>query len=333
MIDLTTEGRMRAVISDRPGSPAAVRVTEVQRPAVVHDGLLIRVRASSANPADAFLTTRAGYLIGGRKPLKLGSDFAGQIEAVGKEVNEFQPGDDVFGGARGAFAEYVAMPARGAVVRKPASVSFEHAGTVAVAATTALQALRNHGRLEPGQKVLINGASGGVGTFAVQIAKALGGDVTAVCSNRNVEAVASIGADRVIDYTREDFTQDGARYDLMLDISGSRRWSECARVLGPAATYVGVGSAALQHGRGGMLRVLRHLTDVRLGSLVGRRRVVVLFLARLNKADLEFLGGLMESGRLTPAIERRCSLAETPEALRYLGRGHARAKVAIQIDA
>ena len=324
---------MKAVVCDRPGSPGDVKLDEIDRPEVVKDLVLIRVHASSANPVDLFPTTRMGYLMGGRKPQVLGTDFAGIVESVGNDVREFQPGDEVFGGGRGAFAEYKVMPANGAVAGKPAGVSFEHAGTVAVAATTALQALRDHGRIERGRKVLVNGASGGVGTFAVQIAKALGADVTAVCSSRNVEMVTSIGADRVIDYTQEDFTRGGARYDLMVDIAGSHPWSECTHVLEPRANYVGVGAAAVQHGKGGGMRALRHFAGVRLGSLVGSRRVVVLFIAKLNQADLEFLASLLASDKVTPVIDRRYSLAQTSEALRYLDEGHAMAKVAIDLGA
>ncbi len=324
---------MRAIVCHRPGSPGDLRLVEIARPELAEGGVLIRVRASSANIVDLFPTTRVGYLMGGRKPQVLGTDFAGTVESVGKDATEFQPGDEVFGGGRGAFAEYKSMPASGALVHKPTSVSFEDAGTLAVAATTALQALRDHGRVESGQKVLINGASGGVGTFAVQIAKALGAEVTAVCSSRNVEMVTSIGADHVIDYTQEDFTRSGATYDLMVDIAGSHPWSACARVLGPRATYVGTGMAALQHGKGGGGRVLRHLAGVRLGSLVGRRRVVALFITKLVRADLDFLAQLVASGEVRPVIERRCSLAQVPEALLYLDQGHARAKAAVDLEA
>jgi NADPH:quinone reductase-like Zn-dependent oxidoreductase len=306
---------------------------DVDRPAPADDDVLVRVRASSANPVDLFPTSRAGYVMSGRKPLVLGTDFAGIVDSVGKTVTKFQPGDEVFGGGRAAFAEFKTVPADGALARKPEGVSFEQAGTLAVAATTALQAVRDHGQIQPGQKVLVNGASGGVGTFAVQIARALGADVTAVCSPRNADLVSSIGAGRVIDYTREDFTRDGATYNLVLDIAGSHPWSECARVLERDGTFVGVGLAALQHGPGGGIRALRHVAGVRVGSLLGSRRAVALFLAKLNRADLDFIAELVASGNVRPAIERTYSLPEAVEALRYLDQGHAKAKLAIDLEA
>src|SRR5438874_11248258 len=210
---------MKAILAHGPGSPAALKVEEAERPLVSDDGVLVRVRASSANTVDLYALTPVAHLQRSLKPGVVGTDFAGTVESVGKAVTLFEPGDEVFGGGRGAFAEYICIPERKAVVRKPAMVSFEHAATVAVAGTTALQALRDHGRVERGQRVLINGASGGVGSFAVQIAKALGAQVTAVCSTRNVDTARSIGADRVIDYSREDFARDSERYDLMIDIA------------------------------------------------------------------------------------------------------------------
>ena len=230
---------MKAIVVSRYGSPDVLALEEVEKPDVADDLALVRVRAASINPADWYGV--AGPLIvrpstGLLKPRtdRTGIDFAGTVEAVGKDVTHIRPGDEVFGARNGALAEYVTV--RDAVVPKPANVSFEEAAAVPVAAITALQGLRDKGRLEAGQKVLINGASGGVGTFAVQIAKALGADVTGVCSTRNVELVRSLGADHVIDYTQEDFTRGVRRYDLLLDIAGSKSWSACRRVLTPDAT-------------------------------------------------------------------------------------------------
>ena len=332
MIATITGAEMKAIVSERPGKPRDLRLKEINRPEVPEDGVLVRVHASSANPVDLFATSTAGYLMGGRKPAVLGTDFAGVVESVGANVTEFRPGDEVFGGAAGSFAEYVVVRAGRAVARKPAGVSFADAGTIGVAASTALQALRNHGRIEPGQKVLINGASGGVGTFAVQLAIALGGEVTAVCSARNVEMVRSLGATRVIDYTKEDFTRDSDRYDLMVDVAGSHSFSKSVRVLAPDGTFVLTGLAAVQHGRGGLVRVLGRFGGAKLGSIMGRRRVG-LFITQMNREDLDFLAGLLASGQVKPVIEKTYPLAEAGTALTHLNEGHARAKLAIEIAA
>jgi NADPH:quinone reductase-like Zn-dependent oxidoreductase len=325
---------MKAVVCHRYGSPDVLKLEEIDKPVVPDDGVLVRVQASSVNPADFYSLTRTAYiarmLTGLLKPKRevLGRDFAGTVEAVGKSVTQFQPGDEVFGGRRGAFAEYVCVPEKGAVVRKPVNVTFEQAAAVPVAAITALQALRDHGHVQPGQKVLINGASGGVGTFAVQIAKSFAADVTGVCSTRNVDIVRSIGADSVIDYTREDFTRSGLRYDLMLDIAGNRSWSVCRRVLDSKATFVAVGgSANTVFGAG---RTIRHVASVRLASLRGSQKVV-LFVAKLNKEDLVVLQELLEAGRVTPVIDRRYELSEVPASLRYMGEGHAKGKIVITV--
>ncbi len=329
---VATAVKMRAVVAHGPGTPAALKVEEIERPAVPDDGMLVRVHASSTNPVDLYSLTPVAHLQRSLKPAVVGTDFAGTVESVGRTVTLFQPGDEVFGGVRGAFAEHTCISELKAVVRKPAGVSFEQAGTVAVAGSTALQALRDHGRIERGQRVLINGASGGVGTFAVQIAKSFGAHVTAVCSSRHVEVVRSIGADRVVDYTKEDFTRAGEGFDLMLDIAGNRSWSECKRVLGPGATYVGVGAAGVQHGPGGGWRALGHFLQVRLASLGGRRKVVVLFIASLKKDDLVLLGDLLASGDVKPVIERRYGLDGVPEALDYMAEGHADGKIAIEVS-
>jgi NADPH:quinone reductase-like Zn-dependent oxidoreductase len=264
-----------------------------------------------------------------RKPKSelLGVDFAGTVEAVGRNVKRFQSGDEVFGARNGSFAEYVCVREERAVVQKPADVTFEQAAAVPVAAISALQGLRDKGRIQPGEKVLINGASGGVGTFAVQIAKSFGAEVTGVCSTKNVDIVRSIGSDHVIDYTQEDFTQGGQRYDLMLDVVGSRTWSDCRRVLEDKARLVVVGGPKGNRWIGPMTQVVK----LRLRSLAGSCRVVAPFLAKINKADLVVLQKLLEAGTVRPVIDRQYELSEVPEALRYLGDGHARGKVVITV--
>lgn len=333
MVMISTGSRMKAIVCDRPGSPDDLRMREIDKPVVPDEGVLVRVHASSANPVDLFPLSRIGYISRSMKPQVLGTDFAGTVASVGKSVTQFQPGDEVFGGARGAFAEYLCIGEKGPVVRKSANVTFEQAAAVPVAAITALQALRGHGRIQRGQKVLINGASGGVGTFGVQIARSLGAEVTAVCSARNVDMVRSIGAGTVIDYTREDFTRSGERYDLMLDIAGNHSLSECRRVLKPTATFVGVGAAGVQHLKGGGRRALGHFVNTRFASIGASQKVVGLFIAKLNKEDLTVLQGLLETGGVAPLIDRRYELSGVPDALHYLKEGHARAKIAINISA
>jgi NADPH:quinone reductase-like Zn-dependent oxidoreductase len=327
-----TATTMRAVVRDAYGSPDVLRLEEVERPPLTDDGVLVRVRAASVNRADWYdLAGRpvlARPMMGGiRRPKSraVGGDFAGVVEAVGKDRDDFAPGDEVFGSRAGAFAEYVC--ARTAIALKPAHVTFEEAAAVPVAALTALQALRDHGGLQPGQKVLVNGASGGVGTFAVQIAKALGaGEVAAVCSTRNVERARTLGADRVFDYTREDFTRSGARYDLLFDNAGSRSFHECKRVLAPAATVVLVGGPMQNR----LLGPLGHIAAMRLASLPGKR-TTRFFVARLTSDDLEIARRLLDERKLTPVIDRRYELGETAEAFRYMGEGHAQGKVVITV--
>lgn len=322
---------MKAIVCERPGSPDVLRVEEVDRPVVPDDGMLVRVHASAVNPVDLYQLSPLGYMQRSMKRHVIGTDFAGTVEAVGNSVTQFRLGDEVFGGGRGAFAESVCVSESSAVVRKNPGVSFEHAAALPVAATTALQALRDHGRIQRGQKVLINGGSGGVGTFAVQIARSFGAQVTAVCSTRNVGIARSIGADTVIDYTQEDFTLSGTRYDLMLDIGGNRSWSECTRVLHRDGTYVGVGAAGVQHLKGGGWRALSHFLSVRLASVGAGRRVVALFIAKLNKDDLEALQELVEAGAVTPVIDKTYELSEVPAALAYLNEGHVQGKLLIAI--
>ena len=331
MIATMTASKMKAIVCEKPEPVSRLRVTQIDRPAISDDGVLVRVRASSANPVDLFPTSAVGYLQGGRKPTVLGTDFAGTVVEVGANVSRFKVGDEVFGGMRGAFAEYLVAVEATPMVRKPAGVSFEAAGTVAVAGTTALQALRRHGSVKAGHHVLINGASGGVGTFAVQIAKALGADVTAVCSTRNVDLVRSLGADTVIDYTKEDFTRGTSRYDLVVDIAGSHSLAACRRVMTPTATFVGVGAAGIQHRSAGSFRAIGHFLGTKVASIMGRHKVVTLFIAALNNDDLLFLADLVESGKVVPSIDRRYDLSGVPEALDYMNQGHARAKVAIRI--
>ncbi|HVH62083.1 MAG TPA: NAD(P)-dependent alcohol dehydrogenase [Candidatus Dormibacteraeota bacterium] len=319
---------MKGYLCDKPASLSALRLRDIPTPAVPDDGLLVRVRGSSANPANLFDPTFAGYLMRGRKPKVLGTDFAGVVEAVGRDVTEFHPGDAVFGGGEGAFAEYLCVRESKAVAMKPASVSFEDAGVVAIAGCTALQAVRDHGQLQAGQSVLINGASGGVGTFAVQVARALGGHVTAVCSTPNIDIARSIGAETVIDYTKSDFTRSPSRYDVIVDIAGSHSFRSCTRVLSPDGVYVLVGAAAMQRGRAGVLGAIGHLIGVRITSFGSRHRVAQ-FIAKLKKDDMAFLGKLMADGQLKPVIDARYSLEQVPEALQLQQQLHARGKIAI----
>jgi NADPH:quinone reductase-like Zn-dependent oxidoreductase len=320
---------MKAIVCERRGS---VKLEDVERPAVLDDGVIVRVHGSSVNPVDLFPLSGAGRLMRriNRKPRRdvLGADFAGTVESVGKDVTRFRTGDEVFGGEHGSFAEYVSISETGALARKPADITFEEAGTVAVAALTALQAVRNHGQVKPGHKVLINGASGGVGTFALQIARSFGADVTAVCSPRNVDTARSLGAQRVIDYTREDFTKTGELYDVLIDIAGSRSLSECRPVLKPDATYVLVGAAAVQHTS--EMKAFGHIIGTRLRSVRGSQKVVF-FIARLTRQDMEAIAVLMATGKVTPVIDSRYRLDQLADAFAYFNEGHARGKIAIDV--
>jgi NADPH:quinone reductase-like Zn-dependent oxidoreductase len=321
---------MKAIVRNTYGSPDLLELQEIDKPDVTDDGVLVRVRAASVNPADWYAVTGTPYVaraeMGLLKPKSnsVGVDFAGTVEAVGRDVTQIRPGDEVFGGRSGAFAEYVCV--RVAVVPKPANLTFEQAAAVPVAAITALQGLRDKGQMQPGQKVLINGASGGVGTFAVQIAKALGAEVTGVCSTKNVDLVRSLGADHVIDYTDEDFTRRDRRYDLMLDVAGSRSWSACKRVLNPQATLVIVGAPKGNR----LLGPLSHVAKVRLAALRSSQKVVF-FVAKMTKEDMVVLRELLDAGKVTPVIDRRYELSQVSHALRYLGEGHAQGKVVITV--
>jgi NADPH:quinone reductase-like Zn-dependent oxidoreductase len=324
---------MKAAVYYGYGSPDVLQVGEIEKPTPADDEVLIKVRAAAANPADWRLMRGIPYILrvlfrvpkpSHTRPGRPGIDVAGQVEAVGKNVTRFKPGDEVFGACRGAFAEYACAP-ESKLATKPPNVTFEQAASVAVAALTALQGLRDKGHLQRGQKVLINGASGGVGTFAVQIAKAFGADVTGVCSTRNVAMVRSIGADQVIDYTQEDFTTSGQRYHLILDNVGNHRLSACRRILDPKGTFVIAGGP--KNGAVVLMRALRALAVSRFVS-----QTMLFFIARINATDLTAVAELMTAGKVTPVIDRCYSLSEVPEAMRYLEEGHAQGKVVISME-
>jgi NADPH:quinone reductase-like Zn-dependent oxidoreductase len=328
-----TEGRatrMKAVVHERYGRPDVLELREVERPVAKDDQVLVRVHASSVNPVEWYGVTgpyfaRMGNGLRRPKDPTVGADLAGRVEAVGREVEDFRPGDEVFGISGASWAEYaVARPDR--LAPKPRALTFEEAAAVPVAAVTALQALRDHGRVQPGQRVLINGASGGVGTFAVQLARSFGAEVTAVCSTRNVEQASELGAARVVDYTREDFTGLGLRHDLMLDIAGSRSFLDCRRVLTPEATVVLTGGRMTYRGLG----PLGHLGWSLLVSRF-RSQTATFFVAKVTTEDLVVLKDLLDTGAVRPVIDRTYPLSEAREALAYLGEGHARGKIAITV--
>jgi NADPH:quinone reductase-like Zn-dependent oxidoreductase len=321
---------MKAVVQDRFGSPEVLELREIDRPEPGDGEVVVRVHAASVNPADWYAMTGTPWAarpqMGLRKPkARLGVDLAGVVETAGEKVARVKPGDEVFGAGTGTLAEYVAVP-EDALVLKPANVSFEQAAAVPVAGLTALQGLRDKGRVRSGQRVLINGASGGVGTFAVQIAKAFGAEVTAVCSTRNLDLVGSLGADQVIDYTQEDFTRTTRRYDLLLDVAGSRSWAACRRVLHPLATLVMVGAPKGNR----LLGPLDHIGMVRVASLRDSQKVVF-FISKVRYEDLVALQELLKAGTVTSVVERSYALSETAHALRYLGEGHARGKLVITV--
>jgi NADPH:quinone reductase-like Zn-dependent oxidoreductase len=319
---------MKAAVFKSYGPPDVLKIEEIEKPVPTDDEALVRVRASSVNPAEWYGMTglflaRIGNGLFKPKDTRLGADFAGVVEAVGRNVTDFKPGDEVFGGRSGAFAEYVCV--RDKVVHKPANITFEQAGGVAIAALTALQGLRDYGKLKAGQKVLINGASGGVGTFAVQIAKALGAEVTAVCSTQNVDLIRSLGADHVIDYTREDFTRNGKLYDLFLDIAGSRSWRDCRRVLKPQAAFVLVGGP-----KSPVIGPLSHIIRIRLAALQASQKVFF-FVANFNREDLTALKEMFQSGQVKPVVEQVYPLCEISKAMRHLGTGHAKGKIVVSM--
>lgn len=322
---------MKAIVYRQYGSTDVLKYEDVERPTPKEAEVLLKVRAAGVNPLDWHFMRGTPYVVramtGLRKPRtpRLGADVAGVVEVVGRNVTQFKPGDEVFGSCRGAFAEYACM-SESAVVTKPANVTFEQAGSVAIAAFTALQGLRDKGHLQAGQKVLVNGAAGGVGTFGVQIAKAFGAEVTGVCSTRNVEMVRSIGADHVVDYTQEDFTRSGRRYDLILDAIGNHSLTEYRRSLNPKGTCVMVGgpSGRWKMGFWGSIGALL------FSRIVSQNFVVCL--AKRSKEDLAVMRDLMEAGKVRPVIDRRYRLSEVPEALRYSEEGHARGKVVITME-
>lgn len=320
---------MKAVVHYSYGSPDVLKIEDVEKPEVSEDGVLVRIHASSVNPAEWYGMTGlmiARFSSGLFKPKdpRIGGDFAGVVEAVGSQVTDFKPGDEVYGGRSGAFAEYVSV--RNAVVRKPANVTFEEAAAVPTAALTALQGLRDHGKVKPGDKVLINGAAGGVGTFAVQIAKALGAEVTGVTSTKNVERIRSLGADHVIDYTQDDFTRNGVHYDLLLDIAGSRTWKEYKRVLKPNANFVIVGGQKGNKWIGPLANALR----LKMAAW-GASQTVTFYIAQFNRADMTSLCDMIESGKVKPVVEKVYPLAQAGDAMRHLGTGHAWGKVVLKI--
>jgi NADPH:quinone reductase-like Zn-dependent oxidoreductase len=323
---------MKAIVREKYGSPDVLELKDIERPLVDDDSVLVRVRAASINAYDWHMMRGSPYLVrmmaGLRKPKSsaMGVDVAGQVEAVGKNVTQFRPGDEVFGSRNGSLAEYVRGTSRSFLVPKPSALTFEEAAAVPLAATTALQGLRDKGQIKPGQRVLINGASGGVGTFAVQIAKALGAHVTAVCSTRNVEQARSLGADEVIDYTKDDFTRSGRRYDLILDVAASGSLSSRRRVLEPNGILVGVGAA----NGGRMTSILAGLLETAVVSRFGNQKMPF-FIAKNSKDDLLVLTELIEAGKVRPVIDRTYPLNKTAEAIRYLETGHARAKVVITV--
>jgi len=325
---------MKAIIHCEYGGPDVLKVEEVEKPVPNDNQLLIKVRAAAVNPLDLMIRGSLLFrpLSGLRKPkdTRLGVDYAGTVEAVGKNVTNFKPGDEVFGGKTGAFAEYICVLADRAVVLKPANMTFEQAASVPVAAITALQGLRDKGKIQAGQKVLINGASGGVGTFAVQIAKSFGTEVTGICSTRNVDLVKSIGADHVIDYTKEDFTKSDQRYDLIFDLVGNHSFSERRRVLTPNGICVmaGIGGAGWRDG------ILGRLTGELNGYLRSRftSQKFIAYIAQFNQADMTVLADLMQSGKVKPVIDKVYKFSEMPAALHYLEQGHARGKVVINLE-
>lgn len=315
---------------------ANLKLQDVEKPTPTDDQVLVKVRAASVNPYDWHFIEGTPMIVrllgaGLRKPkdTRLGVDFAGTVEVVGKNVTQFKAGDDVFGGRGGAFAEYVCRRAEGAIALKPASITFEQAASVNIAGITALQAIRDKGKVQPGQKVLINGASGGVGTFAVQIAKSFGADVTGVCSTRNVDLVRSLGADHVIDYTKEDFAKGTERYDVIMDNVPNHSLSECRGILTPKGKYVMIGGGGPNDNRwvGPFGRVIHALLLSPFSS-----QKMGMMMADSNQKDLTVLADLMQSGKIKPVIDRTYKLSQVPEAIAYLEEGHARGKVVITLD-
>jgi len=326
---------MKAVVYTEFGPPDVLQIQDIEKPVPKDNEVLVKVRAASVEPYDWHMIRGTPFLMrvmmaGLRKPKepRVGIDCAGRVEAVGKDVTQFKAGDDVFGGKSGALAEYLCVPADGGITLKPANVTFEQAAGVQVAGCTALQALRDSGKVQPGHKVLINGASGGVGTFAVQIAKSFGAQVTGVCSTRNVELVRSLGADHVIDYTKEDFTKSGQRYDVIIDNVGTQPLAGFRAVLKPKGIYIMIGAGGPDEG--GLIGPMGLLTQTLLMSpFIGQK--MGMMMAKVSQSDLKTLADLMQSGKVTTVIDRTYPLSEVREAIRYLETGRARGKVIITV--
>lgn len=322
---------MRAIVREDYGPPEVLRFAEIERPSPGPNEVLIRIRAASANPLDWHFMRGIPYAVrllsGFRRPKdrRLGHDVAGLVEAAGRNATRFKAGDEVFGTCKGAFAEF-ACASENSLASKPPNVTFEQAAAVPVAALSALQALRDKGRVQPGQKVLINGASGGVGTFAVQLAKGFGAEVTGVCSSRNVDLVRSIGADHTVDYTQEDFTRAGLRYDLIVDTVGNHSLSDRRRALTRTGALVLVGGSETGRWLGPLAGMLKAAAQARFVS-----QRLVPFMARLNRDDLTELNVLVGNGKVVPVIDGIYPLSEVPQAIRHLEDGHARGKIVITV--
>lgn len=324
---------MKAAVHERYGVPRqVVEIRELAKPELGPDEVLVRVRAASVNIADWYAVTGRPWIArastGLRRPkeTRIGVDYAGVVEEIGSEVAQFRPGDEVFGGRTGACAEYVAAKADRAIVTKPENVTFEEAAAVGVAATTALQAIRDRGKLEPGQRVLVHGASGGVGTYAIQIAKAFGGQVTAVCGPRGVDIARSLGADLVVDYTEDDVTRGDRRFELVIDIAGTRSFRQLRRVLARDATVVVVGGKRANR----LLGPLAHVTGSRLASVFSSQKTVF-FLAKLGKGDMEALRELLEAGKLRSRVDDVYPLDRLADALEHMGNGHPQGKIVVTL--
>jgi NADPH:quinone reductase-like Zn-dependent oxidoreductase len=323
---------MKAIVYDKSALPDGLRYAEIEKPTPAEDEVLIRVHAASVNPLDYHLLRhstirRVVETLGRQKTSQPGRDVAGEVEGTGPRVTQFKPGDAVFGSAPGAFAEY-ACTKESRVAAKPVDISIEHAAALPVAGLTALQGLRDYGRLTEGQSVLINGAAGGIGTFAVQIAKHLGAKVTAVCSTGNIQMVRELGADGVIDYTVENYTNNGTRYDLIFDIAGNHSLAERRRALKPQATYVGAGMVALNLSVPGL--IVNMATESVRKQFVSQKFLT--FIAKMTQEDLSSLAELVRSGKVTPIIDRTYDLPQVPDAIRYLEQRHARGKVVITMN-
>jgi len=326
---------MKAIVYHRYGSADVLQLEEIKKPVPKDNEVLIKVRAAGLNPLDWRMMGGLPFLVrklmkmktpSPAQPVGIGRDVAGVVEAIGKEVTQFKVGDEVFGTCEAAVAEYACAKESG-VVAKPEALTFEQAASIPIAGLTALQAVRGKGKVQPGQKVLINGASGGVGTFAVQVAKSFGAEVTGVCSGANVEMVHSIGADKVLDYTQEDFTKGAERYDVIIQCAGTTSFSDCHRVLKTEGRYVIVGGG---HDDISMIEIFASAVKTYAGSAVSKQKAIM-FVAKSNQPDLAYLGEFIATGKMTPVIERTYRLEETPEAVAHLKRGHARGKLVIDL--